>query len=355
MASSSLRERLTRVEPINVFDYEILAEERMNPVYWDYFAGGSDDEVTVRTNQSDFGSMRLRPRVLVDVSRCDTSTSVLGTPVRMPILVAPSAFHSMAHPQGECATVQGAGAAGALMIAATDSSRSLEEIYQAAGGPLWFQLYLYPTREIAAGLVRRAEAAGYRAIVLTVDMATLGNRERDLRNHMTIPPPPLTRANFAGIETEGHAWRTLTWDDVDWLRSVTSLPIVLKGVLAAEDALLALEHGVSALVVSNHGGRQLDGCVTGIEVLPEIVAAVAGRCEIYVDGGIRRGTDVLKALALGARAVLVARPVLWGLAVDGAHGVQHVLEILRTELERAMILTGCPTLASINRSLLKMT
>jgi isopentenyl diphosphate isomerase/L-lactate dehydrogenase-like FMN-dependent dehydrogenase len=348
-------ERLVRMEPINVFDYEILAEERMNPIYWDYFAGGSDDEVTVRTNQSEFGRMRLRPRVLVDVSHCDTSTSVLGTPVGMPIMVAPSAFHTMAHPDGECATVAGAGAAGALMIAATDASCSLEEIARAASGPLWFQLYLYPTREIAGGLVQRAEAAGYRAIVLTVDMPTLGNRERDLRNHMTIPPPPLVRANFVGIEAEGHAWRNLSWDDVDWLHTVTSLPIVLKGVLAAEDALLALEHGVSAIIVSNHGGRQLDGCVTSLEVLPEIVEAVAGRCEIYVDGGIRRGTDVLKALALGARAVLVARPVLWGLAVDGSRGVQRVLEILHTELERAMILTGSPTLASVNRSLLKVT
>lgn len=342
------------MEPINVFDYEILAEERMDPIYWDYYAGGSDDEVTVRTNQSDFGRMRLRPRVLVDVNHCDTRTSVLGTPVGMPILVAPSAYHAMAHPQGECATAQGARAAGTLMIAATDSSRTLEEIASVAGEARWFQLYLYPTREIAAGLVRRAEAAGYRAIVLTVDMPVLGNRERDLRNRMTIPPPPLTRANFAGVNIEGHAWRTLTWDDVAWLRSLTALPIVLKGILTAEDALLALEYGVSAIVVSNHGGRQLDSCVTGIEALPEIVDAVAGRCEVYCDGGFRRGTDILKALALGARAVLVARPVLWGLAVNGAAGVQHILEMLHSELLRAMALTGCPTLASINRSLLKM-
>jgi isopentenyl diphosphate isomerase/L-lactate dehydrogenase-like FMN-dependent dehydrogenase len=342
------------MEPINVFDYEILAEERMNPIYWDYFAGGSDDEVTVRTNQSAFGRLHLRPRVLIDASRCDTRTSVLGTPVSMPVLVAPSAFHAMAHPEGECATVQGAGAAGTLMIAATDSSRSLEEIAQAASAPLWFQLYLYPTREIAGGLVRRAEEAGYRAIVLTVDMPTLGNRERDRRNRMTIPPPPLTRANFAGITADGHAWRPVTWDDVDWLHTVTSLPIILKGILSSEDALLALEHGVSAIVVSNHGGRQLDSCVTSVEVLPEIVEAVAGRCEVYADGGIRRGTDILKMLALGARAVLVARPVLWGLAVDGARGVHNVLDILRTELERAMALTGCPALSSINRSLLKM-
>jgi isopentenyl diphosphate isomerase/L-lactate dehydrogenase-like FMN-dependent dehydrogenase len=341
------------MEPIDIFDYEILAEERMDPVYWDFIAGGSDDEVTVRANQSEFGRYRLRPRVLVDVSQCDMATSVLGTPIGMPILVAPSAYHRMAHPEGECATAQGVGAAGTLMIASTDSTRSLEEIAQASGTPRWFQLYLYPTREIAAGLVRRAEEAGYRAIVLTVDLATLGNRERDRRNQMSLPPPPLVRANFVGCEIEGHAWRVLTWDDVDWLRSVTTLPIVLKGVLTPEDALLALEHGISAIIVSNHGGRQLDSSVTSIEMLPEIVEAVAGRCEIYVDGGIRRGTDILKALALGARAVLIGRPIIWGLAVAGSQGVQRVLEILRDELERAMTLTGCPTLASIDRSLLK--
>lgn len=341
------------MEPINIFDYEILAEERMDPVYWDYIAGGSDDEVTVRANQSEFGRYRLCPRVLVDVSRCDTSTSVLGTPIKMPILVAPSAYHRMAHPEGECATVQGASASGTLMIASTDATRSLEEIAQASAAPRWFQLYLYPTREIAARLVQRAEEAGYRAIVLTVDLATLGNRERDQRNQMALPPPPLVRANFVDYEVEGHAWSVLTWDDVDWLRSITKLPIILKGVLAAEDALLALEHGISAIVVSNHGGRQLDSSVTSIEMLPEIVEAVAGRCEIYVDGGIRRGTDVFKALALGARAVLVGRPVIWGLAANGPQGVQRVLAILHAELERAMALTGCPALASINRSFLK--
>ncbi len=343
------------MEPINVFDYEMLAEERMDPAHWDFYAGGSDDEVTVRANLSDFARLRLRPRVLVDISRCDTSTTVLGTPVSMPILVAPTAFHCMAHPEGECATARGAGAAGTLMTATTDATRTVEEIAQAASGPLWFQLYLYPTREIAASLIQRAEKAGCKAILFTVDLPVLGKRERDRRNGVTIPPPPFVEANFVGIEMKGHAWRTVTWDDVDWLRSITSLPIVIKGILTAEDALLALEHGVSGIVVSNHGGRQLDSAVTGIEALPEIVEAVAGRCEVYMDGGIRRGTDVLKALALGARAVLVGRPILWGLAVDGARGVQHVLEILRAELELAMKLSGCPDLSSINRSLVKLT
>ena len=340
------------MQPINVFDYEVWAKERMDPAYWDYFAGGSGDEVSLRANVSDFARIRLRPRMLVDVRTCDTSTTVLGTPVNMPILVAPTACHGMAHPEGECATAQGSGAAGTLMIASTQATRSIEEIAQAAGGSLWFQLYLYPTREIAAGLVRRAEAAGYKAIVLTVDLPVLGNRERDLRNQLEIPPS-LSPANFAGIDIEAFAERYLTWDDLDWLCATTSLPVLIKGILTAEDTLLALEHGVSGIVVSNHGGRQLDGAVTGIQALPEVVEAVAGRCEVYVDGGIRRGTDILKALALGARAVLVGRPVLWGLAAEGAQGVQGILEILRAELELAMKLAGCPTLCSINHTLVK--
>lgn len=341
------------MEPINVFDYEILAEERLDPIYWDFYAGGSDDEVTVRANQTDFSRIRLRPRMLVDVGRCDTSTSVLGMPVKMPVLVAPTSSHCLAHPEGECATVQGVGAAGTLMIASTESNRTLEEIAQAAGGPLWFQLYVYPSFEVAARLVQRAEAAGYKAIVLTIDLPIMSNRERDKRHNTPIPPPPLTRGNF-GEPKRGRERVVLTWETLDWLRSLTSLPILVKGVLTAEDALLAVERGVAGIVVSNHGGRQLDSAVTGIEALPEVVEAVAGRCEVYMDGGIRRGTDVLKALALGARAVLVGRPVLWGLAVNGAQGVQHVLEILRSELEVAMKLSGCPNLASINRSLVKL-
>ena len=343
------------MEPINVFEYEMLAKERMNPVYWDFYAGGSDDEVTMRANQADFARIRLRPRTLVDVTQCDTSTSVLGRPIRMPILVAPTSLHCLAHPQGECATAQGAGKAGTLMIASTDATRPLEEIARAANGPLWFQLYIYHSLEVARAMVRRAETAGYQAIVLTVDLPVVGNRERSRRHKMPMPPPPLIEANFVGVEEDSQEQVPVTWETVDWLRSITSLPILIKGILTAEDALLALEHGVSGIIVSNHGGRQLDGVVTSIEALPEIVEAVAGRCEIYMDGGIRRGADIIKALALGARAVLVGRPILWGLAVDGASGVQQVLEILHTELERAMKLAGCPTLASINRALVKWT
>ncbi len=345
----------TRMEPSNVFEYEILARERMNPVYWDFYAGGSDDEVTLRANQADFARIRLRPRVLVDVNQCDTSTRVLGVPVRMPILVAPTALHCLAHREGECATAQGAGTASTLMIASTDATRRLEEIAQAATGPLWFQLYIYHSLNVAASMVRRAEVVGYQAIVLTVDLPAVGNRERSRRHAVPMPPPPLVEANFVGVEEEGQERVPVIWETVNWLRSITTLPLLIKGILTAEDALLALEHGVSGIVVSNHGGRQLDGAVTSIEALPEIVEVVAGRCEVYMDGGIRPGTDILKALALGAHAVLVGRPVLWGLAVGGANGVQRVLEILHTELERAMKLAGCPTLASINRALVKWT
>jgi isopentenyl diphosphate isomerase/L-lactate dehydrogenase-like FMN-dependent dehydrogenase len=344
------------VDPINVFEYEALAQAKMNPAFWDFYRGGSDDEVTLRANRTAFERIRLRPRVLVDVSAgaLNMRTTVLGTPVSMPILVAPTGLHSLAHPEGECATAQGAGMANTLMTASTTATRSIEEIAQAASGPLWFQLYVYPSFQVAEKLVRRAEAAGYRAIVLTVDLPYLGNREKDRRNDITLPPEPFYEANFVDVEKKGQPWVPLTWESLSWLRSITSLPILVKGILTAEDALLAVEHGVAGIIVSNHGGRQLDTALASIDALPEIVEAVTGRCEVYLDGGIRRGTDILKALALGARAVLMGRPILWGLAANGAQGVFQVLEILRKELELSMALAGRPTLDSINRTLLKM-
>jgi isopentenyl diphosphate isomerase/L-lactate dehydrogenase-like FMN-dependent dehydrogenase len=344
------------LEPINLNDYEALAQARMHPAYWDYYQGGSDDEVTLRANRTAFERIRLRPRMLAGVDTGDVRTTVLGIPVSTPILVAPSAQHALAHPEGECATARAAGMAGALMTASTVSTRTLEEIAQAATGPLWFQLYIYYSLRVAEILVHRAEAAGYRAIVLTVDLPRLGNRERDVRNNLNALAP-MHEGNFVNVELseeESDAMVPLTWETVDWLRSLTSLPVLVKGILTAEDAELAVKHGVAGIIVSNHGGRQLDSALASIEALPEVVDAVAGRCEVYMDGGIRRGTDVLKALALGARAVLIGRPVLWGLAVNGAEGACHVLEILRKELELAMVLSGRPTLASIDRSLVKI-
>ncbi|HKS70752.1 MAG TPA: alpha-hydroxy acid oxidase [Ktedonobacterales bacterium] len=361
---------MSDVEPINIAEYEALARERMEHAAWDYYCGGSDDELTLRANREAFGRLRLRPHMLVDVSTVDLRTTALGTPVAMPIFVAPMAYHCLAHPEGECATARGAGEAGALMVASTLATRSLEDIAACATGPLWFQLYVYKNRAVSEALVRRAEAAGYRALVLTVDMPRLGRRERDMRNGFALPPH-LTAANFDAehsVIMQQHVPGTsalavhlaaefdpaLTWEALAWLRSVTSLPVLVKGVLTGEDAELAVMHGAAGIIVSNHGGRQLDGAVAGIEALPEVVTAAEGSgVEVYVDGGVRRGTDVLKALALGARAVLVGRPVLWGLAAEGEAGVRRVLELLRDELETAMALSGLPRVADIDRTLVR--
>src|SRR5712691_1435571 len=343
------------MQPINLFDYEALAGQRMAhiPWAWDYYQGGSEDEVSLRANRAAFEHLRLRPRMLVNVSTCDLRTSVLGTPVSMPILVAPTAGHGLAHPDAECATARAVQQAGTLMIASTQSTRSLEEIAQEGLCPRWFQLYIDSYRQ-TEHLVRRAEAAGYQGLVLTVDTPQRGNRERDIRNtlgrHLKADYPSVGSGNATPLmeesrnEEETSMTDSLTWEILPWLRSITKLPILLKGILTAEDALLALEYGAAGIMVSNHGGRQLDGVTASMEALPEVVEAVAGRCEVYVDGGVRRGTDVLKALALGARAVLLGRPILWGLAVNGEIGVHDVLQLLRAELELAMALAGCPTL-----------
>src|SRR5689334_438286 len=348
------------MDPINIAEYEELAAERLAPVVWDYYRGGSDDERTLHANRDAFERIKLRPRVLVDVSQIALETTVLGIELPTPLLVAPTAYHGLAHPEGECETARGASAAGALMVASTMSNRSLEEVANAATCPLWFQLYVYRDRQVTEDLVRRAEAVGYRALVLTVDTARLGRRERDIRNGFGLPPH-LHMGNFAGAAREQPGQEpglsglavyanalldsSLTWEALDWLRSITALPIVVKGILTAEDARLAVEHGARGIIVSNHGGRQLESGMATIEALPEVVAAAHGGAEVYLDGGIRRGTDALKALALGARAVLLGRPILWGLAVGGQQGVARVLELLNAELEMAMALVGSPSVA----------
>ncbi len=336
--------------PVNLFDYEPLAQARMEPGAWNYFQSGSDDEVTLRENRAALERIRLRPRVLVDVSACDTKTTVLGTPIDAPIMVSPSAFHCLAHPEGECATAAGTGAAGALMVASTSSTRSMEEIAAAASGPLWFQLYVHD-RPRTQALVERAARAGYRALVVTVDAPYWGHKERSIRMGFALPPT-MRKANFIDSPPID-ADPSMTWETIDWLRSITSLPIVLKGILTGEDAELAMRHHVAGIIVSNHGGRQLDGSVASIDALPEVVEAVGSRAEVYIDSGIRRGTDVLKALALGARAALLCRPILWALAADGAQGVEQAIGLLRKELELAMALSGRPTIADIDRSLIR--
>lgn len=338
------------MDPITVAEYEALAQQRLSPSVWAYYSGGAGDELTLRANHLAFDRIQLLPRMLRGIEASDTTVRVLSTDIRMPILVAPTAGQGPACPEGECATAAAAGQAGTIMVASTESTRRLEDIAASAHGPLWFQLYVYRDRGLAEALVRRAEAAGYRAIVLTVDLPAWWGIERSVRLGASSPDAT-AMGNLPGVADLAAA--PLTWRDIAWVRSLTHLPLILKGLLTPEDAEEAVNHGVDGLVVSNHGGRSLDGVPASIEALPAIVEAVRGRCEVYLDGGIRRGTDVLKALALGARAVLVGRPVLWGLAVDGAQGAQRVLEILRRELELAMTLCGRSTIASADASLVR--
>jgi len=308
----------------------------------------------VAENRRACDRLTIRPRMLVDVSRIDTATHVLGVPVAAPIMIAPSGQHGAVCPEGECATAGAAGRAGVAMVAASGSNRTIEEIAAAASGPLWLQLYLYPERERTLALVRRAEAAGCSAIALTVDSPRFGLKDRSLRTEDEFDWPE--SGNLSGLPPPTLPWARgapATWADVDWLRGLTRLPVLLKGILTGEDAAIAVAHGVEGIVVSNHGGRQLDGVVASIDALPEVVAAADGRCEVYMDGGVRRGTDTLKALALGARAVMIGRPIIWGLAVAGAEGVSDVLSILQRELAFAMALSGRPTIADVDRTLLR--
>lgn len=343
------------MEPVNVWEYERLAEESLEPGAFGYYAGGAGDEWTLGENLTAFRRWVLRPRVLVDVGEVTTATTVLDTEVSMPILVAPTAFHRLAHPDGELATARAAAAAGTIMCLSTLATSTAAQLAEAApGGERWYQLYWHPDRGITRTLVDEAAAAGFAAIVLTVDLPVLGNRERDLRAGFTLPDDlvPAFAATPAAVGSEVIGMLVdpkITWRDLEWLRSLSDLPLLVKGVLTAEDAILACEHGCEGIVVSNHGGRQLDGVPASLDALPEIVEAVGGRCEVLVDGGIRRGTDVVKALALGARAVLAGRAVLWGLAHDGQAGVERVLALLRAETELALALLGCPSPAAVTR------
>ncbi len=352
---------------INVYDYETAASAKLQKVVYDYYASGAHDEITLRDNHAAYDRIKLKYRVLVDVSRRTLSTNVLGEQVSMPVLVAPTAFQRMAHPGGEVATVRAAGAAGTIMVLSTLSNSSIEEVVSAASGPVWFQLYVYKDREATAGLIHRAEAAGCKALVVTVDAPLWGRRERDVRNRFQLPeglsvknlmpagkeqfPKEVADSGLAAYMAEVID-QSVTWKVIEWLRSTTHLPVLIKGVIRADDAVKAVDHGASGIIVSNHGGRQLDTSPATIEVLPEIVSAVADKIEVLIDGGIRRGTDVVKAIALGAKAVLVGRPILWGLAVDGEQGVSRVLEILRSEFDLAMGLCGCSSVNQIQSDLI---
>jgi isopentenyl diphosphate isomerase/L-lactate dehydrogenase-like FMN-dependent dehydrogenase len=346
---------------INVDDFEQAARERLEPGAYGYYAGGAGDEHTLRGNVEAYARWELRPRVLVDVSEGTTATSVLGEEVAFPLLVAPTAFHRLADPEGECATARAAAKAGTVMCLSTLSSVSPAELAAAAPeATLWFQLYCSRDRGFTQELVAGVADAGFKALVLTVDLPIAGRRERDLRTAFALPDDlPIPNLPVELARTDFHAALSsivdarLTWRDLEWLRSISPLPLVVKGVLTAEDALLAAEHGAAGVIVSNHGGRQLDGVPATLDVLPEVAETVGERVEVLVDGGIRRGTDVLKALALGARAAFAGRAVLWGLAAGGEEGALRVLTLLRDEIASGLMLLGCPRPDDVSRAHLR--
>lgn len=352
---------------INVQDYEKVAAEKMAQIYFDYYASGAHDEITLRENTAAYSRIQLRYRVLRGIETADLTTTIpngrAAASLPLPLLIAPTGFQKLAHPEGERAMVRAAGATGVIMILSTAATTAMEDVVAAASAPIWFQLYMYNDRDVTAGLVQRAAAAGCEAIVLTVDTPVLGRRERDMRNQFQLPPD-LELQNFSGqlqgalpsvLSGSGlHAYTqqmfkaNLSWEDVAWLQSITDLPIWLKGVAHPADARLAVAHGVAGMIVSNHGGRQLDTAPATIDVLPDIVAAVGGQLPILIDGGIRRGSDIFKALALGATAVCIGRPALWGLAVNGQAGVSHVLSLLADELSNTMALCGVNHIGDIS-------
>jgi 4-hydroxymandelate oxidase len=356
---------------INLFDFEREAEQRLPPAHWGYIAGGANDEVTLDANRTAFDRLVIRYRSMIDVSSRRLETTVLGNPVSMPVLVAPTAMQKLVHGDGECGTARASRKAGILMVTSTTATTRLSEVVAAAPGPMWFQLYLYQDRGKSKALIEEAVRSGYSGVVLTVDAPMLGRRERDIRLGFTLPRH-LTIANAAdaGMAVVPDATpdasglmrhfrslhdAALVPKDIAWVRDISGLPVIVKGIVRGDDAERAIEHGASAVVVSNHGGRQLDTSIPSILALPDVVQAVAGRAEVYMDGGVRRGTDVLKAIALGARAVLVGRPILWGLAVDGEAGVSAVLELLRTEIDLAMALAGARDVSEITRDLVEFT
>ncbi|MEA2452160.1 MAG: 4-hydroxymandelate oxidase [Actinomycetota bacterium] len=340
---------------LRIDEFEALAKERLDPAAYAYYAGGAADEITIDRNRAGFERRVLLPRVLVDVSALDASTTMLGTTVTMPVGIAPNAAQGLADPEGECATARAATEAGVIMCVSTFASRPMEDVAAASTGPKWFQLYIHKDRGVAKDMIERAVASGYDAIVLTVDLPVGGYRERELRTPFrtaqvqAFPNLPVDTKGKSILELlDGLINSTLTWDDIDWVRSVAGIPIVIKGVLAPDDAARCAEHGADAITVSNHGGRQLDRTPATIDVLEDIVGS-AGSCEVYLDGGVRRGTDVVTALALGARAVFIGRPYLYALATAGQKGVEACLSLLGAEVLNAMALLGAPTIADIKR------
>jgi 4-hydroxymandelate oxidase len=364
---SAQQSALASESPARAFslsDFEALARERIPRMAYEYISGGAADEITLRWNRESFDRIRLRPKILVDVSKLDTRVTLFGQELPFPILLAPTAYHRLVHPEGEIATVKGAALAGATLIASMLATTTIEEMAKAATGSLWFQTYILKDRGFTRDLVQRAEDAGCKAICVTVDSPVVGVRNRDQRANFALPPE-MGRANLKGLMRPGGNLRppegdiytpildaSLTWKEIDWLRSFARVPVLLKGVLNPDDAEQAVKAGASGIIVSNHGARNLDTVPATIDVLSEVTERVAGRIPVLMDSGVRRGTDILKALALGATAVLIGRPYLYGLGVAGPEGVRRVVNILQTEFRIAMALAGRPSLRSIDRSVL---
>ncbi|KAL6529772.1 Lactoylglutathione lyase [Orobanche gracilis] len=351
-------------EVTNVTEYQAIAKEKLPKMVYDYYSSGAEDQWSLSENRNAFSRILFRPRILIDVSKIDIATTVLGFKISMPIMIAPTAMQKMAHPEGECATARAASAAGTIMTLSSWATSSVEEVASTGPGIRFFQLYVYKDRNVVAQLVRRAERAGFKAIALTVDTPRLGRREADIKNRFTLPPN-LTLKNFEGLDlgkidmaddsglasyVAGQIDRTLSWKDINWLQSITSLPILVKGVLTAEDARIAVQNDAAGIIVSNHGARQLDYVPSTIQALEEVVKAAQGQVPVFLDGGVRRGTDVFKALALGASGVFIGRPVVFSLAAEGEAGVRKVLQMLRDELELTMALSGCRSLGEITRN-----
>jgi len=347
--------------PLNIFEFEKLAKEFLSKEEFDFIAGGATDEITLERTRRIYDSIILRPRMLTDVSKVDTSTTVLGESIRFPVLLAPSGGHRKAHPDGELATARAAGRLGIGIVLSINASYTLEEVADVASGPKWFQQYMFKDRGLTRNMAERAKGKGYTALCITVDTKGVQpKRERNIHNKYAITNSPNLPASEEGFWNNvsgdslydyGLSDPSADWNYLEWLVSNTTLPVVVKGIMTKEDAQLCIEHGAKAIIVSNHGGRHLDTTFATIEVLPEIVEVISNRIEIYLDGGIRRGTDVLKAIALGARAVLIGRPIFWGLAVAGESGLTEVLQILYDEFIRALIQCGYHDLNSVDVSL----
>lgn len=343
-------------EIINLFDFEKAAEGSMSKMAYEFVASGAADEFTVKWNREALDKVKIQTNVLNDVTKLDTKVSLFGTELAYPILIAPTAFHKLMHPEGEIATARGAGAASAIYCVSSFTTTPIEEIAKVATQPLWFQLYVVDDRTFVKDLVQKVEAQGCRALCITVDTPVSGSRDRQQKAKFKLPddlkPPYMIDTAFASKGQALTFKKPLTWKDIEWFKSITKLPVLLKGILNPDDAERAIQSGASGIIVSNHSGRNLDTVPATIEVLPHIAQKVNKRIPVLMDGGIRRGTDVLKAIALGADAVLVGKPICFGLACGGSEGVTKVLTILRKEFEFAMALSGRPSIASIDSSLI---